>query len=327
MSNLRKKRILITGVAGFIGFHLCNKLLKRKNIKLFGIDNLNSYYDVRLKKNRLRILKEYSKDFIFYKIDLRNQKKLNENFRKNKYDIVINLAAQAGVRYSITHPREYIDSNIIGFYNLLEVSTKYKVKHFMFASTSSVYGDNKKMPLKENFNTNKPLSLYAATKSSNEALAHANSNIHKIPTTGLRFFTVYGPYGRPDMSLFKFTKNIINEVPIELFNKGNHVRDFTYVDDVVTAVSKLIFKYPNGKIPFDVFNIASSRPRRLKLFLSTIEKFLEKKSIQKKLGLQPGDIYKTHASIDKLKKATNFKPQNDIIDGINKFIKWYKSYY
>ncbi len=197
----------------------------------------------------------------------------------------------------------------------------------MFASTSSVYGDNKKMPLKENFNTNKPLSLYAATKSSNEALAHANSNIHKIPTTGLRFFTVYGPYGRPDMSLFKFTKNIINEVPIELFNKGNHVRDFTYVDDVVTAVSKLIFKYPNGKIPFDVFNIASSRPRRLKLFLSTIEKFLEKKSIQKKLGLQPGDIYKTHASIDKLKKATNFKPQNDIIDGINKFIKWYKSYY
>ena len=327
MSNLRKKRILITGVAGFIGFHLCNKLLKRKNIKLFGIDNLNSYYDVRLKKNRLRILKEYSKDFIFYKIDLRNQKKLNENFRKNKYDIVINLAAQAGVRYSITHPREYIDSNIIGFYNLLEVSTKYKVKHCMVASTSSVYGDNKKMPLKENFNTNKPLSLYAATKSSNEALAHANSNIHKIPTTGLRFFTVYGPYGRPDMSLFKFTKNIINEVPIELFNKGNHVRDFTYVDDVVTAVSKLIFKYPNGKIPFDVFNIASSRPRRLKLFLSTIEKFLEKKSIQKKLGLQPGDIYKTHASIDKLKKATNFKPQNDIIDGINKFIKWYKSYY
>ncbi len=327
MGNSQKKKILVTGAAGFIGFHLCNRLIRKRNIKVFGIDNLNAYYDVKLKKYRLKILQQASKSFTFYKIDLRDQKQLEENFEKNKYDIVINLAAQAGVRYSISHPREYINTNIIGFYNLLEISTKIRVKHFIFASTSSVYGDNKKMPLKENFNTSKPLSLYAATKSSNEALAHANSNIHTIPTTGLRFFTVYGPFGRPDMSLFKFTKNILNDEPIELFNKGNHIRDFTYVDDVVSAVSKLIFKYPKGKIPFDIYNIASSRPRRLKLFLSTIEKFLKKKSIQKKLDLQPGDIYKTHASIDKLQKATKFKPKNDIIEGINKFIKWYKSYY
>jgi len=317
--------ILITGSAGFIGYHLTEKLLK-KNINVTGIDNINNYYDTKLKKNRINELKK-NKKFKFYKIDLCEYTKLDNVIKKNKIKFIIHLAAQAGVRYSIKNPKIYFKSNLEGFFNILEVSRHNKIKHLVFASTSSVYGDTKKFPLNENNRTDHPLSFYAATKKSNEVMAHSYSYIYKLPCTGVRFFTVYGPFGRPDMALFKFTKNIINNQSIELFNNGNHLRDFTYVDDIVDGIYSLIKRHSKKNIPYEIFNIGNGNPKKLKDYLKFIEKKLNSKAKVKKLPLQIGDIFKTHSDIKKLKKYTNYKPKTDIEVGISKFIEWYKDYY
>jgi len=318
--------ILVTGCAGFIGYNLSLRLLKKRNAKIFGIDNLINYYDPKLKKDRLKILKS-KKNFYFKKIDICDSNVIDKYFKKNKITYVVNLAAQAGVRYSIENPRKYLESNVIGFFNILENSKKYKIKHLVYASTSSVYGDNDNFPLKEEYNTDKPISFYAATKKSNEVMAYSYSYIYKLQTTGLRFFTVYGPYGRPDMSLFKFTKSIINSSPLNLFNRGNHERDFTYIDDVVEAINKSLFRKKVNKIPFEIFNIGSNAPVHLKKFLNSIEKYLNKKAIINLADFQLGDIKKTHASIKKLEKQTNFRIKTSINEGIEKFIKWYNTYY
>ncbi len=318
-------KILVTGAAGFIGYHLIKKILN-KNKKVIGIDNINSYYDTNLKKDRINNLKKYKK-FSFYKIDLSNYKKLNDIVKKNKINIIIHLAAQAGVRYSIKYPRTYFKSNLEGFFNILEISKDNKVKHLIYASTSSVYGDSKKFPLNENDRTDQPLSFYAATKKSNEVMAHSYSHIYKLPCTGVRFFTVYGPFGRPDMALFKFTKNIINNHSIELFNNGKHLRDFTYVDDIVDGIYSLINKQSKKTIPYEIFNIGNGTPKKLLDYLKYIEKNLKKKSKTKRLPLQVGDVVKTHSNINKLKKYTGYKPKTNIKIGIEKFIEWYKDYY
>ena len=319
--------ILITGCAGFIGFHLCKHLLDNYNqYNIYGLDCLSNYYDVRLKKNRLKILNK-SKQFKFYKCKLQNKIRLGQLFKNTKFNIVINLAAQAGVRYSISHPREYMDSNIIGFYNILENSVRYKINHFIYASTSSVYGDAKKFPLKEDHNTDNPLSFCAATKKCNEVIAHSFSEIYKIPTTGLRFFTVYGPYGRPDMALFKFTKNILEGKKINLFNKGNHYRDFTYIEDIVISISKLIKKPSKKNTPYNIFNIGGGSTIHLKQFIDIIERNLNKKSKINFLKKQIGDVFKTQASNRKLSKYIKFFPRTNIDKGINQFINWYKEYY
>ena len=325
--NKNKQLILITGCAGFIGYHLTLSLSKNKNYLLFGIDNLNDYYDTNLKKDRLKNLKKNVDNFIFFNIDISNEKAIRNNFNNYKYDYVINLAAQAGVRYSIDNPRTYLKSNIDGFFNILDHSNRIKVKHLIYASTSSVYGDSKNFPLKENFHTSSPQSFYAATKKSNEVMAHAYSSIFKLPTTGLRFFTVYGPYGRPDMALFKFTKAISENKKILLFNRGQHVRDFTYIDDITNAIVKIIKKPKKTKIPYQILNIGSGDPKKLTLFLSRIEKELSKKSKKVMKEFQLGDVKKTHANIDALIKLTKFKPKNNINSGIKKFVDWYKKYY
>ena len=317
--------ILITGSAGFIGYHLAKKILK-KNIKVFGIDNINNYYDINLKKNRIKDLKK-SKKFFFYKIDLSEYKKLNNLVKRNKIKYIIHLAAQAGVRYSIKKPKTYFKSNMEGFFNILEVSKNNNIKHLIYASTSSVYGNTKKFPLSESDNTDHPLSFYAATKKSNEIMAHPYSYIYKLPCTGVRFFTVYGPFGRPDMALFKFTKNIIKNRSVELFNKGKHLRDFTYVDDIVEGVFSLIKKQSKKSIPYEIFNIGNGNPKKLIDYLKYIEKNLNRSSSIKKLPLQIGDIIKTHSDIKKLKKFTGYNPKTNINIGVNKFIEWYKDYY
>ena len=317
--------ILVTGAAGFIGYHLIEKTLN-KNKDVIGIDNINSYYDIKLKKDRIKNLKK-NKKFSFYKADLSNYKKINNIVKKNKIKIIIHLAAQAGVRYSIKNTRSYFKSNLEGFFNILEVSRHNKIKHLIYASTSSVYGDSKKFPLNENDRTDQPLSFYAATKKSNEVMAHSYSYIYNLPCTGVRFFTVYGPFGRPDMALFKFTKNIINNHPIELYNKGNHLRDFTYVDDIVDGIYSLINKQSKKTIPYEIFNIGNGTPKKLLDYLKHIEKNLNKISKTKNLPLQSGDIIKTHSNINKLKKYTGYKPKTDIKIGISRFIEWYKDYY
>ncbi len=317
--------ILVTGAAGFIGYHLTKKTLN-KNKEVIGIDNINSYYDISLKKDRINKLKK-NKKFSFYKVDLSNYKKLNNIVKKNKIKIIVHLAAQAGVRYSIKNPRTYFKSNLEGFFNILEVSRHNKIKHLIYASTSSVYGDSKKFPLNENDRTDQPLSFYAATKKSNEIMAHSYSYIYNLPSTGVRFFTVYGPFGRPDMALFKFTKNIINNHPIELFNNGNHLRDFTYVDDIIDGIYSLINKQSKKTIPYEIFNIGNGTPKKLLEYLKHIEKNLNKISKTKKLPLQVGDILKTHSNINKLKNYTGYKPKTNIKIGISKFIEWYKDYY
>ena len=318
-------KILVTGAAGFIGYHLIKKILN-KNKKVIRIDNFNSYYDTNLKKDRINNLKKYKK-FSFYKIDLSNYKKLNEIVKKNKINIIIHLAAQAGVRHSIKYPRVYFKSNLEGFFNILEISRDNKIKHLIYASTSSVYGDSKKFPLNENDRTDQPLSFYAATKKSNEVMAHSYSYIYKLPCTGVRFFTVYGPFGRPDMALFKFTKNIINNHSIELFNNGKHLRDFTYVDDIIDGIYLLINKQPKKTIPYEIFNIGNGTPKKLLDYLKHIEKNLKKISKTKKLPLQVGDIVKTHSDINKLQKYTGYRPKTNIKIGIEKFIEWYRDYY
>lgn len=326
MPTKRFKNILITGCAGFIGYHLSKKLLENKKLNIHGIDNLNKYYDIKIKKDRLKILNK-KKNFHFENIDITNKKKIDLIFKKNKYEVVINLAAQAGVLYSIKNPETYLKNNIEGFFNILSASKKFNIKHLIFASTSSVYGPANIFPLKENDNTDKPLSFYAATKKSNEVMAHSFSNVYKLPCTGLRFFTVYGPMGRPDMALFKFTRAILDKKKMYLNNNGNHVRDFTYIDDIVSGIIKLINIPPKKKIPFEIFNIGNSSPKKLKSFLFEIENYLGIKAKIKYRALQVGDIYKTHASVDKLKIKTGYKASTEIRAGIKKFIDWYKEYF
>jgi len=332
-------RILVTGAAGFIGFNL-SKLLLDQNYKVYGIDNLNTYYDVNLKKNRLKILKK-NKNFFFKKINIQNYKKVFNYIKKNKIKIIVHLAAQAGVRHSLNKPREYIDNNIIGFYNILEISRHLKIKNLLFASTSSVYGLNAKFPLREDRPADHPMQLYAATKKSNEVMAHAYSCLFKIPCTGLRFFTVYGPWGRPDMALFKFTKNILANKKIELFNYGKHARDFTYIDDVTNIISKLI-KIPakpnalwnsdnpdssSSSAPFRIYNVSNGNKIALRNFVREIEKTLKKKSFIKYLPIQAGDIPETLSSKKKIKETIIIKAPTNYKLGIKNFIDWYKNYY
>lgn len=317
--------ILVTGCAGFIGYHTAKKLLENRNSKIIGIDNLNNYYDTALKKDRLKILKGYQK-FTFYKLDLVNYKKIFHLCKEHNVKIIIHLAAQAGVRYSILNPNTYFKSNIEGFFNILEVSRALKIKHLITASTSSVYGNQEKFPIKENYNTDFPLSFYAATKKSNEVMAYSYSNIYKLPISCLRFFTVYGPYGRPDMSLFHFTQSILNNKAISIFNRGNHVRDFTYVEDVADIIIKIVKKLPKNKIPYEVYNVSGSNPKKLSYFIKLIEKNLSKKSKKVLLPLQAGDVKKTHASNSKLKNIHN-KKFISLELGIKKFVNWYKNYF
>lgn len=322
-----KKNILITGCAGFIGYHLCRSLSKQTNLNIIGIDNINSYYDVDLKKERLHSLKLNNKNFNFHKIDIRSQKKLEILFKKYKFETVIHLAAQAGVRHSVDFPKSYLDNNIVGFFNTIDMSRQYNINHFIFASTSSVYGDAKKFPVKEIDSTDKPMSFYAATKKSNEVMAYSYANIYKLPTTALRFFTVYGTLGRPDMALFNFTKSILQNKKIKLFNKGNHYRDFTHVSDVVISIKKLISKPSKQKIPYQVYNIASDDSQYLMNFIREIEKSTGHKAIIENLPMQIGDVKKTHGSISLLKSKIRFKPRIRIKKGVNEFVKWYKKFY
>jgi len=321
-------RILVTGCAGFIGFHTCKKLLENK-YNVYGIDNLNKNYDINLKKSRLKKLNSLAKSnqFIFNKIDISNNKKLSENFNKFKYDIVINLAAQAGVRNSIYDSSSYFKNNLIGFYNILENSKNIKVKHLIYASTSSVYGNSTKYPSVEDDNTDKPLSFYAATKKSNEILAYSYSAIFNLKTTGLRFFTVYGPYGRPDMALYKFVSKILNNKKIEVYNKGNHYRDFTYIDDVSNAIIKLLFKPSKKNTSYQIFNIANGNSVKLKEYIKLIEKELKINSKKKYLKLQRGDVYKTSGSTNKIEKYISYNPKINVKEGLKEFITWYKEFY
>ena len=333
-----KTKILITGSSGFIGFHLSKKLLKKGN-RVHGFDSMNDYYDVRLKKARYQILKE-NKNFSFTKNKLENKEILERVFKKFKPKIVIHLAAQAGVRYSIDKPRVYLESNITGTFNVIEASHKFKVKHLIMASSSSVYGANKNIPFKEVDKTDTQLSIYAATKKATESVAHSYSNIWRIPITVLRFFTVYGPWGRPDMALFKFTKGILANKKIDIYNKGKMYRDFTYIDDIVNGIQLLINKVPNNNqlnkydkdslspvAPFRILNIGNTKKVFLLNFLKQIEKELGKKAIRNYMTLQKGDVKKTLSNTNLLKKITGYSPKTDYKLGIKKFLNWYKSFY
>ncbi|MDA9663219.1 NAD-dependent epimerase/dehydratase family protein [bacterium] len=319
-------KILITGTAGFIGFSLAKFLLKKK-YNIIGCDVQNNYYDVKLKKSRLNILKKNKKYFHFRK-DLSKRQDIEKIFEKFKITAVIHLAAQPGVRYSITNPDAYVKSNLNSFVNLIDISAKKKIKNFIYASSSSVFGNQKKLPYSENDRTDFPESLYAATKKSNELIAHSYSSLYKMRTTGIRFFTIYGPWGRPDMAYFKFTKNILNNKIIEIYNKGEHSRDFTYIDDAVLGIYKILkIKSKNSKKLFDIVNIGNNKPEKLKKFVSILENILNKKAKKKYISFQKGDVKKTHASIKYLTKNFKFKPKTDLTTGLKKFVNWYKTYY
>ena len=332
-------KILVTGCVGFIGFHLSRKLILN-GYTVIGIDSINNYYGRKIKLDRLRILKKISKKFIFEKGDISKNFFLEKIFKKFKIDQVINLAAQAGVRYSIENPKAYLDSNLIGFFNILECSKKFKIKHLIYASTSSVYGNTSKLPFKENKHADHPIQFYAATKRSNEIMAHSYSYLYSLPTTGLRFFTVYGPWGRPDMALFIFTKNILNGDKIDLFNFGNHIRDFTYVDDIVEPIIRLVKKPPKKKnkifqkndpsesnAPFKIYNIGNNNPKKLKEFVKAIEDKVGKKAKINLKPLQKGDVYETYADTRKIYKLTGYKSKTDIDIGISNFVDWFRKYY
>lgn len=332
-------KILITGCVGFIGFHLSKKLVLNGHT-VIGIDSINNYYDTKIKFDRLKILKNVSNKFIFKKGDISNSSFVEKIFKKFKIDQVVNLAAQAGVRYSIKNPKAYLESNLIGFFNILDCSNRYKVNHLIYASTSSVYGNNSKLPFKESRHADHPIQFYAATKRSNELMAHSYSSLYKLPTTGLRFFTVYGPWGRPDMALFIFTKNILEGKKIDLFNYGNHIRDFTYVDDIVEPILRLINKpinLKNKKIkltdpsessaPFKIYNIGNNDPKKLMQFVRAIEKKLEIKAKINFKPLQKGDVYETYADTSKLLLATKYKSKTSMENGIGNFVDWFRDYY
>lgn len=328
-------RILVTGAAGFIGSNLSRELLLRGDI-VVGIDNLNEYYDVRLKYDRLEKLNKFD-NFSFIKMDLAHKNNIDDLFNKNEFDIVVNLGAQAGVRYSITNPQAYIDSNMTGFFNILEACRhSSSVKHLVFASSSSVYGTNKKVPYSTDDKVDNPVSLYAATKKSNELMAHAYSKLYGIPCTGLRFFTVYGPMGRPDMAYFGFTNKMVKGETIQIYNYGDMYRDFTYIDDIVKGIMSVIDKTPNATedgAKYKIYNIGNNKPESLMYFVDTLEKCLLEAGVIKEpakkelLPMQPGDVYQTYADVDDLVKDFNFKPRTPLKEGLRKFAKWYKEYY
>ena len=333
-----KSKIYITGAAGFIGFHAAKKFLN-KGIKVHGLDSMNNFYDPRLKKNRLNILKKY-KNFSFTKGLLENQKLLNRSVLKFKPTIIIHLAAQAGVRYSIVNPDVYLNSNIFGTFNLIKIANKVKVKHLIIGSSSSVYGANKKIPFQELDKTDHQISFYAATKKSTESLAHSYSSLWKLPITMLRFFTVYGPYGRPDMAYFKFTKNILKGKKIDIYNRGKMYRDYTYIDDVVDGIYKLLNKAPSlnpkkkfkndslsSVAPFRILNIGNTKKIYLLNFINTLEKELGKKIKKNYMPMQKGDVHSTLSDSSLLKRITGYNPKTNYKVGITKFIKWYLNYY
>ena len=333
------KNVLVTGAAGFIGYHLSKRLLEDGS-RVTGIDNLNSYYDVSLKESRLERLKLFEK-FSFLKEDISNKEAMNKVFESHHFDVVVNLAAQAGVRYSLKNPHAYVDANIVGFVNMLECCRHNGVKHLVFASSSSVYGANTKMPFSVHHNIDHPVSLYAASKKANELMAHTYSHLYRLPCTGLRFFTVYGPWGRPDMALFLFTKAILEGKPIKVFNHGRMKRDFTYIDDIIEGVVRVMDRIPkpnpswSGMDPdpgtsythYKIYNIGNNHPVELMAFIATIEKVLGKEAKKEFLDLQPGDVPATYADVDDLIKDVGFKPNTPIETGIKRFVEWFKEYY
>jgi UDP-glucuronate 4-epimerase len=333
------RKILVTGAAGFIGFHLAQRFLDAGDT-VVGIDNLNDYYDVNLKKSRLARLENHRR-FRFIRMDLADREGIAALFKKEAFELVVHLAAQAGVRYSIVNPYAYIDSNLVGFINILEGCRQQKVQHLVFASSSSVYGANTLMPFSVHHNVDHPLSLYAATKKANELMAHTYASLYNLPCTGLRFFTVYGPWGRPDMALFLFTKAILEDQPIDVYNQGNMKRDFTYIDDIIEGVYRVAAKIPapNPKwqgnhpdpatsfAPYKIYNIGNNHPVELIYFIETLEKNLHKKAKKIFLPMQPGDVPATCADVDDLMADVGFKPATSIEEGIKKFLSWYKDYY
>ncbi|MCD6355085.1 MAG: NAD-dependent epimerase [Prolixibacteraceae bacterium] len=333
-------KILVTGAAGFIGFHLVQKLLKR-GVEVVGIDNINSYYSTDLKFARLqeagissdaknwhqKVVSSENQKYSFVRMNLEDTGEMNELFATENFDLVCNLAAQAGVRYSLENPRAYIDSNIVGFLNILEACRHNNIKHLVYASSSSVYGSNKKMPLSVSDSVDNPVSLYAATKKSNELMAHTYSHLFGLPTTGLRFFTVYGPWGRPDMAYFLFANAILKNQPIKVFNHGDLYRDFTYIDDIVEGVINVLNKSPQKTPPYKIYNIGNSSPVKLMDFIKIIETTLEKKAIKEFYEMQPGDVYKTFADVSELQKDFDYSPNTPLEKGISKFVKWFNSFY
>ena len=334
------KTIIITGAAGFIGFNLCKRLTNEK-VNIIGIDNLNSYYDVNLKLARIGELKKYNKNFIFYKIDIEDTKNVDKIFNSHKPDIVFNLAAQAGVRYSIENPREFISTNVKGFINILEACKNNDIEHLVYASSSSVYGGNMQLPYSEKNTVDHPVSVYAATKKTNELLAHTYSHLYSLPCTGLRFFTVYGPWGRPDMSYFLFTKLILSGEKINIFNNGDMARDFTYIDDICESLVRVMKKIPSGEEDFDkknpsvhsswaphkVFNIGNSSSINLMEFIEIIEKELGQKALKNFVPMQPGDVKLTLADTSLLESYIGYKPSTNLKEGIKEFVKWYRIFY
>jgi len=328
-------KILVTGAAGFIGFHLCRKLLDLGH-QVLGIDNLNDYYDVALKQARLSQLVDHP-NFEFQKLELSIQSTTSAIFESFNPEIVVHLAAQAGVRYSIKNPHAYVDSNLAAFVNVLEGCRHYQVKHLVYASSSSVYGANTKVPFSVDDPVNRPVSLYAATKRANELMAYSYSHLYQIPTTGLRFFTVYGPWGRPDMAYFSFTRNILARQPIDVFNNGNMRRDFTYIDDIIEGIVRVIAKAPQPELqsnpsnipvpPHRIYNIGNNQPVKLLHFLEVLENCLGIKAEKRFLPMQPGDVLETYADIDDLMRDTGFKPEISIEIGLSRFVNWYRDYY
>ncbi|ABK15881.1 NAD-dependent epimerase [Syntrophobacter fumaroxidans] len=331
--------ILVTGAAGFIGYHLAYRLLKDGNT-VIGLDNVNDYYDVNLKRNRLKRLAPFQ-SFAFLKLDLHDTAGIEAMFRENAFDAVVHLAAQAGVRHSLTHPHSYVESNLTGFVNILEGCRHHRIKHLVFASSSSVYGANVVMPLSVHHNVDHPLSLYAATKKANELMAHTYAHLFGVPCTGLRFFTVYGPWGRPDMALFLFTRAILAGEPIRIFNYGRMRRDFTYIDDIIEGVVRMIPAPPSPNpqwdressdpatsyAPYRVYNIGNNRPVELMEYVAAIESCLGKEAQKEFLPLQPGDVPATCADVSDLERDFGFRPSTTIQEGITRFIEWYRAYY
>lgn len=332
-------KILVTGAAGFIGFHLTIHLLKRGD-EVVGVDNLNDYYEVQLKRDRLQIVQNHQ-NFTFVQADISDRAAMDRLFSEYHFDRVINLAAQAGVRYSIENPHAYIDANIVGFMNILEACRHNKIEHLVYASSSSVYGSNTLMPFSIHHNIDHPVSLYAATKKANELMAHTYSHLYGLPTTGLRFFTVYGPWGRPDMALFLFTRAILEGKPIKVFNNGQMRRDFTYIDDIVEGIVRVCDRIatPNdswdsdkpdpatSRAPYRVYNIGNNKPVELLKFIEIIEHKIGKKSIMEMMPMQPGDVPATYADVDDLMRDTGFAPATPLESGISRFIDWYRDYY
>ncbi len=337
--QLKYQKILVTGAAGFIGFHLAKRLLD-DGCQVVGLDNVNPYYEVALKEARLEGLKKEA-DFTFIKIDLSSRKPLEDLFAQKGFDVVVNMAAQAGVRYSIENPHAYVDSNLVGFVNLLECCRHHAVKHLVFASSSSVYGANTAMPFSVHHNVDHPVSLYAATKKANELMAHTYSHLYQLPCTGLRFFTVYGPWGRPDMALFLFTRAILEGKPIKVFNHGKMQRDFTYIDDIIEGVVRVMGRLPEANpdwsgdapdpgtssAPYKIYNIGNNNPVELLKFIEVVEAALGKPAKKEFMDLQPGDVVATYADVDDLMKNAGFKPATPIEFGVERFVEWFKDYY